>query len=774
MVSFAGLLLLMSSAMESNATRNFSLADDIEMSRIKSPTDPAVLSPDGRYLAVITERGLLDRNVVEDSIWIWNTNEVRRFINDTKQAEPPLPIRLVKMATSKKGPLIAGLRWLDDSSGLVFIGIAENGNAQIFEAQVSAKALKTLTLPDQDVVSFDIRNGNLAYSVRSAELLSPKQYKAKKPAFITAANLIDLLWPLDHYPERARAEFNYCDLWAVIDGRRFRVERPETHEPLHLYQWGAFYDSQGKFSLSPNGRELVTYDAVAIVPEEWRQYEERPGLPPGQPITPGRQDLHAFVDSRYVRSYLLIDLVTGTTQMPVDAPDGTSRDWYGFRLPRWSPNGQSVLLPNTFLPLDVMNAEETQKRRTYPCASVVSLSTRKVECILPRVAESESGKDFEEVDNARFDSLDSDKVLFDFGYGERKKSVAFRRSNSGRWERLDISPPASNVGKIAVAVKQDLNEPPVLVARDRATKVTRAFWDPNPQFKDIKFGEVSVLHWKDNTGFEWEADLVNPPDFIPGTRYPLVIQTHGAPKNTFITYGSLPTAFAARELASAGIMVLLMPDHLEGVESTPSEAPRHVTGFKSAVEMLAARGLIDPQRVGIVGFSRTCYYVMQALTERDLHLAAASITDGITYSYWQTLGFFDYGSAHDDDSVIGAPPFGSGLKVWVDRSPDFNLDKVSAPLLVVGQGNQGIFEQWGEYAGLRYQKKPVELLDLGGDDYEHILTNPQKILASRGSTVDWFRFWLKGEEDPDPAKAEQYLRWRELRKQQEATATPEH
>jgi hypothetical protein len=34
--------------------------------------------------------------------------------------------------------------------------------------------------------------------------------------------------------------------------------------------------------------------------------------------------------------------------------------------------------------------------------------------------------------------------------------------------------------------------------------------------------------------------------------------------------------------------------------------------------------------------------------------------------------------------------------------------------------------------------------------------------------VDWYRFWLKGEEDPDPSKAEQYKRWRELRKLQDA------
>jgi len=36
--------------------------------------------------------------------------------------------------------------------------------------------------------------------------------------------------------------------------------------------------------------------------------------------------------------------------------------------------------------------------------------------------------------------------------------------------------------------------------------------------------------------------------------------------------------------------------------------------------------------------------------------------------------------------------------------------------------------------------------------------------------VDWFRFWLKGEEDPDPAKAGQYTRWRKMRDQQIAAS----
>jgi hypothetical protein len=33
--------------------------------------------------------------------------------------------------------------------------------------------------------------------------------------------------------------------------------------------------------------------------------------------------------------------------------------------------------------------------------------------------------------------------------------------------------------------------------------------------------------------------------------------------------------------------------------------------------------------------------------------------------------------------------------------------------------------------------------------------------------VNQFRFWLKGEEDPGPGKADQYVRWHELRKLQQ-------
>jgi hypothetical protein len=48
-----------------------------------------------------------------------------------------------------------------------------------------------------------------------------------------------------------------------------------------------------------------------------------------------------------------------------------------------------------------------------------------------------------------------------------------------------------------------------------------------------------------------------------------------------------------------------------------------------------------------------------------------------------------------------------------------------------------------------------------------LVVKPWERIVSQQGLVDWFRFWLKREEDPDPAKAKQYPRWRGLKKLQD-------
>jgi dipeptidyl aminopeptidase/acylaminoacyl peptidase len=54
--------------------------------------------------------------------------------------------------------------------------------------------------------------------------------------------------------------------------------------------------------------------------------------------------------------------------------------------------------------------------------------------------------------------------------------------------------------------------------------------------------------------------------------------------------------------------------------------------YESAIEYLDRRGLIDRDRVGIIGFSRTCWHVTYTLTHSKHHFAAAAIADGVDLS----------------------------------------------------------------------------------------------------------------------------------------------
>jgi len=324
----------------------------------------------------------------------------------------------------------------------------------------------------------------------------------------------------------------------------------------------------------------------------------------------------------------------------------------------------------------------------------------------------------------------------------------------------------SGTSTYSVSVKQGLNEPPLLLATDLRTQKSRVLWSPNAWISSIRLASVSVYKWWDKTGREWVGGLYMPLDYVPGTRYPLVIQTHGFDEHLFAPSGSFPTAFAAQELASAGVVVLQVRDC--PIRGTPEEVSCQIAGYEAAIEKLSGDGVVDRDRIGIVGFSRTCYYVLAALTAGTLQFKAASVTDGVDEGYLQYMLDVDEDGqnaiAHEADAMIGARPFGDGLLKWFERSPLFNMDRVNTPLQVVATPD-GLLQMWEPYAALRYLNRPVDLLILNSD--EHVLSKPSERLASQGLTVDWYRYWLQDYRDPDPDKSRQYDRWDGMRLQTE-------
>jgi hypothetical protein len=92
-----------------------------------------------------------------------------------------------------------------------------------------------------------------------------------------------------------------------------------------------------------------------------------------------------------------------------------------------------------------------------------------------------------------------------------------------------------------------------------------------------------------------------------------------------------------------------------------------------------------------------------------------------------------------------------------------NVEKIQTPLLLNVPDNEYL-TSLPLYSAMRGWKKPVEMW-VYPDEY-HQKIQPKHRYSVYQRNVDWFRFWLKGEEDPDPAKEEQYERWRKLRELQ--------
>lgn len=443
-----------------------------------------------------------------------------------------------------------------------------------------------------------------------------------------------------------------------------------------------------------------------------------------------------------------------------DAPTSNDAGWWVLGKPSWSGDGQEILLPGTFL----ASKDHAPSR---PCVAIVNVLSNTRSCVEALKGHTETGVEegYHLLRDARFFEGDKQRVIMTFMNHPNLslEAIEYRRTDDGTWRVIEQRKDVDEIGYngLKVTVKQGLNEPPLLVGTDK--QASRVIWDPNPQLKDIELGQASVYTWKDKEGREWKGGLYKPSNYKIGRRYPLVIQTHGFLESEFIPSGMFPVAFAARALAAAGVLVLQIADEQACPTATFGEGSCVVSGYESAANQLVSEGLVDAEKIGIIGFSRTCFYVMETLTTSSLRVKAASITDGVMFTYSQYILQPDR-IPSEANPVIGAPPFGEGLQQWLKRSPGFNLDKISAPLLVVGEGPSSLLFMWEPYAGLHYLRKPVDLIMLNTD--EHVLTNPTVRMASQGGTVDWFRFWLKDEEDSDPVKAEQYTRWRELRRLQ--------
>jgi dipeptidyl aminopeptidase/acylaminoacyl peptidase len=321
-----------------------------------------------------------------------------------------------------------------------------------------------------------------------------------------------------------------------------------------------------------------------------------------------------------------------------------------------------------------------------------------------------------------------------------------------------------------VGIYQTTTVPPDLWMLDVKTGAKAALTEINPELGEQTLGRVEKIEWVGSNASRNWGYLIYPVGYQAGTRYPCVIMCKSW-DDTFIHGGNdgLKANFAPQALANCGFVVLMLESavgpYAQGTwKRLPgglSEAFRAMDAFETARRELDRRGLIDPARVGLMGFSRTSWTVDFTLTHSEETWAAAVSADSGIYNYGTYLG--DKALRSGMAAMYGGPPYGETFKVWLDYAPAFSARRVRTPLLMQYNGKISMAAEF--YSALVVQGKPVELVLF--PEGKHILELPLQRVGSMQGSVDWFRFWLQGYENPNSQYPGQYSRWRTLRAQHE-------
>ncbi len=737
---------------QAQAKRPFKVTDAIELTRVvRGPDGPVLYSPDHRQFLVQTTRGVMQDNVTEGALWLFDTTEVEAAAARKTDPARPLGRVLLTRRSTSNDPAIRQVRWIEGGRAIAFIGESPYRPAQVYTYNLKTGVLTRRTNSSSSVISYDLNGQAIIYSAVYTVPADSLKERAKGGFVIGDETLAELVNP----------EFTNWDWMPDFTTHVVRLGQKQvvTLDEHAIRQPTYSFD----YWLSPDGRYAVGVRRVTSIPKLWERYLSSFGdRLRYREIPAGKMPRHGFT-TRYV----LIDAGTRQVRPIVPAPIGEALGNYS---PRRVRDGKRAIVSATFLPLDDTMSSEEQERRRRSAAVIevdVPSNTMRVVTYLSDGRDSNAtALDLKWVVDGREVSVRRSVGGDALGRGGSMEDLRFERTPDG-WKatgRAAVRDSIPHAGRIAVNVVEELNTPPRVVATDDSSGVKVVLRDFNPRLAALRLSRWEVFKWTDARGKEWKAGLLPPTDFAEGKRYPLVIQTHGFLEGRFMVDGIFSSAFPAQPLANHGFVVLQMDDEVTAMGSR-EEGAVNAGGYESVIAELDRRGWIDPQRVGLIGFSRTRYHVLYALTHSRQHFAAATTAEGVDMGYWQYLYWaqgYDPLWRATFERLNGGMPFETGFTSWLEDSPAFNAGRITTPLRTEVYSRQGVMYHWEMHSILRMLGRPAEFLFF--EDGAHELVKPRHRYVSLQGNVDWFPFWLQGYEDPDPAKAEQYARWRELRK----------
>jgi dipeptidyl aminopeptidase/acylaminoacyl peptidase len=284
---------------------------------------------------------------------------------------------------------------------------------------------------------------------------------------------------------------------------------------------------------------------------------------------------------------------------------------------------------------------------------------------------------------------------------------------------------------------------------------------PNETFKQRDYPQV---HFYEIPGVEGDAwgRLYLPRACSRLSRCPLLFTQYGSSPGFAEDIGDQIPIFP---LTAHGVAVFDMYSNalvpvtpLRDARLALNRVRRPLLGMQWMARQLSDEGLIDPDRIGIAGVSYGAEIAMYAYW----NWTALRAVSAATATWDPTLDLFSGPSYQHTMRELGFPSAleADGLAAWRRYAASLNARADLPPLLFQSPDGEQNFTV-PSWTALRSAEAPVEWLEYPNEG--HVKIHPANKWWVYQRNLDWFRFWLKEEEDPHASKAEQYARWRRMR-----------
>jgi len=346
-----------------------------------------------------------------------------------------------------------------------------------------------------------------------------------------------------------------------------------------------------------------------------------------------------------------------------------------------------------------------------------------------------------------------------------------------------------------VCVRENLATPPELVEVSTDKPRFSTLVRPNAFLDEIRSLKTDAAEWTNRFGHRSTGYITYPRSFTPGSKYPVVVVTHGRDAQNRFAYDGFQWSFPVQVFPEMGYFVLsvnephatleeralLQERFTEAEKSGPRQVQFNlgidaVASMDAAVQDLIGRGWVDAQKVGIAGYSRGAEVVVCALSQSETFKAGITGDGGLSVSgYWLTR----VGRAWQR-ALYGGSPFDSDESVIENYrrfAPEFRISAFAGPLLQLVPSAK-MLEGYELNGLLQEAEIPTELVYF--PDESHVFWNPHHQLAAMRWSLEWFDYWLQGRCDlagGDRSRCAQWaemdMRWKAvLKKRASVTAEP--